>query len=60
MPKIQKRKSTSMPVLSCLELNAAGVDVGNRDIHRRACPAIHNPYAVSRRLRKTCTSPLTG
>jgi transposase len=47
MPKIQKRKSTSMPVLSCLELNAAGVDVGATEIYI-AVPADRDPQPVRR------------
>ncbi len=47
MPRIQKRKSTSMPVLSCLELNAAGVDVGATEIYI-AVPADRDPQSIRR------------
>lgn len=47
MAKIQKRKSTSVPILSCLELNAAGVDVGATEIYI-AVPADRDPQPVRR------------
>jgi transposase len=47
MPRIQKRKGTSMPALSCLELNAAGVDVGATEIYI-AVPADRDPQPVRR------------
>ena len=47
MPKTQKRENTSMPILSCLELNAAGVDVGATEIYI-AVPADRAPQSVRR------------
>jgi transposase len=47
MPRIQKRKSTSIPILSCLELNAAGVDIGATEIYI-AVPADRDSQSVRR------------